>query len=231
MSDESFLRRLIAPGPLVTVELRPPRSGLEAAESMDVWIDMHHSLQALARAGRPVLITDNAVAVQEEENLAHLTANLPDGLSPKSIAPFLTCKHTLEYCLLYASRAASAGFGALTVLGGDRFGGPSVLHGIATKMTMKAGDDYRTARGVLEMTVVYLLRIGQGRWVDAAIACFNASLDEPLERSAIEAHFTQMMKDLPMIKRLARAQRLWATRVRRQRYEFFITNSFTGEIY
>lgn len=108
---------------------------------------------------------------------------------------------------------------------------PSVLHGIATKMTMKAGDDYRTARGVLEMTVVYLLRIGQGRWVDAAIACFNASLDEPLERSAIEAHFTQMMKDLPMIKRLARAQRLWATRVRRQRYEFFITNSFTGEIY
>jgi len=91
---------------------------------MDVWIDMHHSLQRLARAGRPVLITDNAVAVQEEENLAHLTANLPDDLSPRSIAPFLTCKHTLEYCLLYASRAASAGFGALTVLGGDKFGGP-----------------------------------------------------------------------------------------------------------
>ncbi len=118
------MERLHAPGPLVTVELRPPRSGLDPSESMDAWIDMHHSLQALARAGRPVLITDNAVAVQEEENLAHLTANLPDGLSPKSIAPFLTCKHTLEYCLLYASRAASAGFGALTVLGGDRFGGP-----------------------------------------------------------------------------------------------------------
>ncbi|MEZ4417481.1 MAG: hypothetical protein R3E10_17135 [Gemmatimonadota bacterium] len=124
MNTEGIVERLRTPGPLVSVELRPPRSGLGAQESMDVWIDMHHSLQALARAGRPVLITDNAVAVEEEENLAHLTANLPSGVSPKGIAPFLTCKHTLEYCLLYASRAASAGFEALTVLGGDRFGGP-----------------------------------------------------------------------------------------------------------
>ncbi|MCA9738431.1 MAG: hypothetical protein R3E98_05435 [Gemmatimonadota bacterium] len=124
MSPTGFMEQLRRPGPLVAVELRPPRSGLDPAESMDVWIDMHHTLQALTRAGRPVLITDNAVAVEEEENLAHLTANLPADVTPRGIAPFLTCKHTLEYCLLYASRAASHGFEALTVLGGDRFGGP-----------------------------------------------------------------------------------------------------------
>lgn len=108
---------------------------------------------------------------------------------------------------------------------------PRVLEGVATKMTMKAGDDYRTARGVLEMTAVYLLRIDQDRWVDDAITCFNQALDEPLDRAAVETKFKQMIKDLPMIKRLARTQRLWATKVRKQRYEFFITNSFTGEIY
>lgn len=108
---------------------------------------------------------------------------------------------------------------------------PRVLHGVATKMTMKAGDDYRTARGVLEMTAVYLLRIDLDHWVDAAISCFNETLDQPLDRTAVEAQFRRMMKDLPMIKRLARTQRFWATNVRRQRYEFFITNSFTGEIY
>jgi hypothetical protein len=35
------------------------------------------------------------------------------------VVPFLTCKHTLEYCLLFARRAASLGIGAITVTGGD----------------------------------------------------------------------------------------------------------------
>ncbi len=108
---------------------------------------------------------------------------------------------------------------------------PRVLRGAATVLTKKTGDNYRTARGVLEMTVVHLLRIGQDRWVDSAIECFNETLDQPLDRPTIETQFQRVMKDLPMIKRLARTQRFWATRVRKQRYEFFITNSFTGEIY
>lgn len=119
-----FLEDLRRPGPLVTVELRPPRTGLSYEASMDVWIDMYHSIQRLARKGRYVFLTDNAVGTAEEENLAHLTSNLPEGVDPAQLIPFLTCKHELSYCLMYASRAASEGFEALTVLGGDKFAGP-----------------------------------------------------------------------------------------------------------
>ena len=38
--------------------------------------------------------------------------------------PFLTTKHTLEYCLAYADRAYQHGFESLVVLGGDKNVGP-----------------------------------------------------------------------------------------------------------
>jgi hypothetical protein len=122
-SVPGLVDRWASPGPQVAVELRPPPAGLSPAESMEAWIDMHHTLRRLSRSDRAVFITDNAVATREEENLAHLTANLPDGVRPSGVVPFLTCKHTLEHCLLYASRASAAGFEALAVLGGDTFGG------------------------------------------------------------------------------------------------------------
>lgn len=121
----SFLRRLREPEPLVTVELRPPASDLSSADSMDAWIDMHHAVGRLVRTGRYVFLTDNAVGAAEEENLAHLGSNLPAGTDPEHVVPFLTCKHTLDYCLMYAERARAQGFQALTVLGGDRQVGPS----------------------------------------------------------------------------------------------------------
>jgi 5,10-methylenetetrahydrofolate reductase len=40
-----------------------------------------------------------------------------------SIVPFLTCKHSLDYCLWYSQRAAQQGYRALVVLGGDRHDG------------------------------------------------------------------------------------------------------------
>ncbi len=118
------LERLSRPGPLVSVELRPPPSNLDSGATMDVWIDLHHTLRRLVRDDRLVFLTDNAVGAAEEENLAHLAANLGDGSDLRRVVPFLTSKHTLEYCLLYAARAASEGFDALTVLGGDRSVGP-----------------------------------------------------------------------------------------------------------
>jgi hypothetical protein len=118
--ESEFLRRLRSDAPLITVELRPPRSGLSYAESMDVWIDMYHSIQRLVRRDTYLFLTDNAVGASEEENLGHLAANLASDVPPTRIVPFITCKHSLEYCLLYAKRAASHGFDALTVLGGDR---------------------------------------------------------------------------------------------------------------
>ena len=123
-SETYLLDRLRSDDPLVCVELRPPRSGMSYEASMDVWIDMYHSIQRLVRRDTIVFLTDNAVGQSEEENLGHLTANLGEDVSLSRIVPFLTCKHPLEYCQLYAARAASYGFGALTVLGGDQSVGP-----------------------------------------------------------------------------------------------------------
>ena len=74
---------------------------------------------------KPEATTDNAVGEAEEENLQHLTTNLAGEGDPAKLVPILTSKHPLEYCLMYAARAASHGFKALTVLGGDRSVGPA----------------------------------------------------------------------------------------------------------
>jgi hypothetical protein len=120
----SVLRRLREDRPLVAVELRPPRSGMSYAESVDAWIDMYHSVRRLARHDTLIFLTDNAVGRSEEENLAHLTANLAGEAPTSRVVPFLTCKHPLEYIHFYAARAASHGFEALTVVGGDQIAGP-----------------------------------------------------------------------------------------------------------
>jgi hypothetical protein len=91
---------------------------------MELWIDMYHSIQRLARHDTIMFLTDNAVGLSEEENLAHLTANLAGDVDPSRIIPFLTSKHSVEYCLMHAARTASHGFEALTVLGGDHTAGP-----------------------------------------------------------------------------------------------------------
>ena len=91
---------------------------------MDAWIDLHHGVQRLLRKDRVVFFTDSAVGVPEEENLSHLAGNFGGGVEPWPLVPFLTTKHTLDYCLLYARRAWAGGIEALTVLGGDRHVGP-----------------------------------------------------------------------------------------------------------
>ncbi len=123
-SATSVLQRLRENRPLAAVELRPPRTGLSHADTMEVWIDMYHSIQRLARKDTIIFLTDNAVGLSEEENLAHLTSNLAGDVNPGRIVPFLTSKHSVEYCLMHAARTASHGFEALTVLGGDHTAGP-----------------------------------------------------------------------------------------------------------
>ncbi len=70
--------------------------------------------------GTFVFLTDGAVGLKEEDNLRHLTTNLGTDVPRSRIVPFLTCKHTVEYCLAYADRARHHGFESLVVLGGDR---------------------------------------------------------------------------------------------------------------
>ena len=115
----TLLAALSRPGPLVTVELRPPRTDLAVEDGMSAWIDLHHTLGRLTRDELFVFLTDNAVGAAEEENLAHVGANVGDSVDLTRIVPILTCKHTLEYCETFAVRAASQGFDSLTVLGGD----------------------------------------------------------------------------------------------------------------
>lgn len=102
------------------MELRPPRAELQAAEGIDAWIDLYHAVRALARHGVRVMITDSAVGAQEENNLRHLVANLGPELAAAHVVPFLTCKHSLEFCLGYADQLVHYRFPSLVVLGGDR---------------------------------------------------------------------------------------------------------------
>ena len=77
---------------MVGVELRPPRTGMSSRDSIDVWIDMYHAMERLARRDTVIFLTDNAVGQAEEENLGHLSANLSDQVDRSKIVPFLTAK-------------------------------------------------------------------------------------------------------------------------------------------
>src|SRR5579872_1097367 len=123
-------------------ELRPPRAELAAAEGMDAWIDTYHAVQRLTRQGTFVFLTDSAVGAQEEDNLRHLVTNLGNDVPRERIVPFLTSKHTLDYCLSYAERAHQSGFPALVVLGGDKsLGVPrAVAHGWELRHILRTRD-------------------------------------------------------------------------------------------
>ncbi len=114
----SLLRR--ESSSVVAVELRPPRAELAAVEGMDAWIDTYHAIRSLTRHDVRVMVTDNAVGAQEENNLRHLVTNLGDAVGRHLVIPFLTTKHSLDFCLAYADQAVHAGFPALVVLGGDK---------------------------------------------------------------------------------------------------------------
>ena len=87
---------------------------------MDAWIDTYHAIRALTRHDVRVMVTDSAVGAQEENNLRHLVANLGDAVGRHQVIPFLTTKHSLEFCLAYADQAVHNGFPSLVVLGGDK---------------------------------------------------------------------------------------------------------------
>jgi 5,10-methylenetetrahydrofolate reductase len=105
---------------VIAAELRPPRAELAAHEGMDAWIDTYHAVRRLTRQDTFVFLTDSAVGTEEEDNLRHLVTNIGQDVPHERIVPFLTAKHSIEYCLSYAERARQHGFPALVVLGGDK---------------------------------------------------------------------------------------------------------------
>jgi 5,10-methylenetetrahydrofolate reductase len=123
-TDQSLVRALRDGGSVVSVELRPPRAELDAAAGMDAWIDTYHAVSGFVRNRMFVFLTDSAVGAREENNLRHLVINLGTDVPRDHVVPFLTTKHTMDFCLSYAERAWQEGFGSLVVLGGDRTVGP-----------------------------------------------------------------------------------------------------------
>jgi 5,10-methylenetetrahydrofolate reductase len=115
-----FLASLQSGSSVFAAELRPPRAELASGEGMDAWIDTYHAVTRLTRQGTFVFLTDSAVGAQEEDNLRHLTTNLGRDVPRERIVPFLTSKHSREFCFSYAERAHQHGFPALVVLGGDK---------------------------------------------------------------------------------------------------------------
>src|SRR2546426_7661607 len=130
-------------------ELRPPRAELAAGEGMDAWIDTYHAVRRLTRQGTFVFLTDSAVGAEEEDNLRHLIINLGTDVPRDRIVPFLTSKHSLEYCLSYAERAHQSGFPALVVLGGDKTVGipRSVEHAWQLREMLRDRDHSLTLGG------------------------------------------------------------------------------------
>jgi 5,10-methylenetetrahydrofolate reductase len=129
--------------PVIAAELRPPRAELETTASMDAWIDTYHAVRGLTRTGTFVFLTDGAVGTKEEDNLRHLAINLGDNVPRSHVIPFLTCKHTAEFCLSYADRAHHHGFDSLVVLGGDKHVGPArcVEHAWQLREMIRSRDE------------------------------------------------------------------------------------------
>ncbi len=120
---------------------------------MDAWIDTYHAVRGLTQRGTFVFLTDSAVGLKEEDNLRHLVTNLGSDVPRSHVVPFLTCKHTTEYCLAYADRARQHGFESLVVLGGDKHVGPArcVEHAWQLREMIRARDG-RTCRSAAGRT-------------------------------------------------------------------------------
>ena len=116
---------------------------------MDAWIDMYHAVRSLARRDVRVFLTDSAVGTQEENNLRHLVTNLGRDVARDHVIPFLTSKHSLEFCLSYAEQAWQHGFPSLVVLGGDKRIGRerSVEHAWQLRAKIRAREPRLTLGG------------------------------------------------------------------------------------
>jgi 5,10-methylenetetrahydrofolate reductase len=147
--EMSFADALNAQGMVIAAELRPPRAELGSREGMDAWIDTYHAVRSLARREVRVFLTDSAVGTQEENNLRHLVTNLGHDVSRDHVIPFLTSKHSLDFCLSYAEQAWQHGFPSLVVLGGDKAVGRQrcVAHAWQLRATIRAREPRLTLGG------------------------------------------------------------------------------------
>lgn len=107
---------------------------------------------------------------------------------------------------------------------------PAPIRPLFRREYAKAASDFRTLRGALHGSLVWLHRAELAHWAPAFAQAFNELVDEPLDVEAARRDFERFEKVIPMVKRTSRLQRWWQTKVRRGRYDAFITDSLSGEL-
>ncbi len=107
---------------------------------------------------------------------------------------------------------------------------PAALRPVVVKLATKITAEVGTPAGNLELAALSIVRIDQQRWLESVLATFNQRLDDPIDTATVIARFDKLHGEMQQIKRLGKLQRAWLEKVRRRRYEFFITDSFTGEV-
>lgn len=107
---------------------------------------------------------------------------------------------------------------------------PTVARGIGNKEASKVVNDFASARGNLRHAAISIARLGLDDWIGPAVDTFNEALaGEPLVASEIHDAMGGLQKDMKAIKNLMKAQRFWSEKVKRQPYDAFILDSFSGE--
>lgn len=107
---------------------------------------------------------------------------------------------------------------------------PAALRPIAMRQVNRITAELGGRRGNLEHAAMSLVRMGHEQWLDPAIHTFNQVLDDPLRADSVRTRATTLHGRMRLLKQMMRLQRAWATKVRRTPYDFFITDSYTGEI-
>lgn len=107
---------------------------------------------------------------------------------------------------------------------------PGFLRSVARKQVGAISERLAGTRGNMAHSALSLVRVGQTRWLGPVLEVYNQHLEDPLTEAEVTEEANALHKQLKSVKRLGKTQRFWTQKVRRQHYDLFITDSFTGEI-
>lgn len=109
---------------------------------------------------------------------------------------------------------------------------PAPVRPLARRDLEAMAGRWRTGRGTALDVIAGLHRLELDEWIGPMLTALNEALDpdEPLTAAEGRALFDEDLATWPRLKRLQQVQRAWRTRIMRRPYEFFIQNSFSGEI-
>ena len=111
---------------------------------------------------------------------------------------------------------------------------PAVLRPLIARVLQDFMSEMGGLRGALQHAAHSLPRIEQDRWLEPVLQVFNEVLlnagQDALSAETIQNRISHMRRRLFFVKSMMRLQRFWKTKVRREHYDYFITDSFTGEL-